>query len=98
MFCQLLFRRKKMIIGYVRKNRRRIGVFVANSTTSIGWSKCNKKDAFDREKGIDLAKARSSFDQHVVIKMMPRDIAKALPDFQRRIKRYFENPRKKKVG
>ena len=41
-----------------------IGIMVAlfdekTNTVKIGWSKCNKKDKFDKERGLKIARLRA---------------------------------------
>ena len=53
------------MIQYFRgDDRHPIGVMVAihneaNNTVRIGWSKCNKKDQFDKVKGLKIARLRT---------------------------------------
>ena len=52
-----------MLISYVRNpdNNERIGVIVAISVDNIGWSQCNKKDKFDKERGKEIALGRAMY-------------------------------------
>lgn len=49
-----------------------IGVMVAiyndeEKTVSIGWSKCNKKDQFEKEKGLKIARSRTAAGSELAI-------------------------------
>ena len=49
-----------------------IGVLVAlykeeTQEVRIGWSKCNKKDQFEKNKGLKIARARAANDSRVAI-------------------------------
>jgi hypothetical protein len=48
------------IVQYIRNGRnQRIGVVVAIDAERVGWSVCNKKDHFDKEKAVRLAVGRA---------------------------------------
>lgn len=60
-----------------------IGVLVAlyNEDTQevrIGWSKCNKKDQFDKSKGLKIARARAEHGSEVHIPSS-REFTKVMP-------------------
>lgn len=49
-----------MLVQYVRNARNHpIGVVVSTGPNTIGWSLLNKKDHWDREKGIFIARNRA---------------------------------------
>jgi hypothetical protein len=51
----------KELIKYVRnKKGMRVGVVLAVGATAIGWSKCSKRDKWDREKGLLIARRRAT--------------------------------------
>lgn len=54
---------KEMIQYFRGDNRHPIGVMVAihseEDVVRIGWSKCNKKDQFDKTKGLKIARMRT---------------------------------------
>lgn len=49
-----------MLIEYVRQNGRAIGVVVATERNAIGWSKCCKRDVFNKERGLLIATGRAN--------------------------------------
>jgi hypothetical protein len=79
------------IIQYVRnKKGQRIGAIVATKSESgfnVGYSLCNKKDRFNKEMGLRIAFGRAEFEQ--ISPEIPREIAKMLPEFIERCKKYY---------
>ena len=87
------------LIEYVRnKKRTPIGVVVAKLVPQkdflpcigIGWSMANKKagDKFDREVGLDLARARCEYPSK---KQIPYSVAKVMNRMNERSKKYFKD-------
>ncbi len=49
-----------MLIRYVRNKRReKIGVLVALGRNNVGWSRCNKTDRFNKDRGLHIAIMRA---------------------------------------
>lgn len=48
-----------MIVQYVRKKERPVGVVVATSKHEIGWSLCNERDKWDRKRALEVAEIRA---------------------------------------
>jgi len=60
-----------MLIKYVRNGEgNRVGVVVATGASKVGWSLCNKKDKWDRKKGLMIASNRAERGFHSVIPTM----------------------------
>ena len=50
-----------MLIEYLRdKNGNPIGVAVAVSKEDIGWSLCNKRDKFNKQRALEIAVGRAT--------------------------------------
>ena len=48
-----------MLVQYVRNyQNQKIGVVVATSRDTIGWSQCSYKDEFNKKRGLDIALGR----------------------------------------
>jgi len=48
------------IVQYIRDGRnRRIGAVVAIDAERVGWSVCNKKDVFDKNRAVQIATGRA---------------------------------------
>jgi hypothetical protein len=95
----------QMIVMYVRNGlQQKIGVIVAiandhmdDVTYSIGWSKCNKRDKFDRNLGIEIATMRAlmAANKNEVIfthkdKPVPRALRKTINIVSLRSDKYFK--------
>lgn len=94
------------IVEYVRdKKRRPYGVLYAypeGSEVRIGFSKCNtKKDKFNKELGIEIAKERAKKrnitdskyfkSNNCPTENIPKDVLKSLPIFIKRCKKYYKD-------
>jgi hypothetical protein len=91
---------------YARNGKRqKIGVVVAilndymegDYTYSIGWSKCNRKDEFDRDLGVNIATMRAliAASKDTVLfthkdKPIPRAVRKTIDIVNQRASRYFK--------
>lgn len=85
-------KRKHSIIQYIRNNKGKpLGILVATKDDkgfSIGYSLCNKRDRFDKERGLDIAFGRA--DTWTLIPHdMPRVISENVPGFLERCKKYY---------
>jgi hypothetical protein len=57
---------KDTLIKYLRdNNNHRIGVVVALGSGVVGWSKCCRKDKFDKELGTHIAMGRAMVGSNV---------------------------------
>jgi hypothetical protein len=77
------------------KNDQRIGVLAASghplvNRVHIGWSLCaaNKGDKFDKERGLQIAIARSERASTVEI---PQSIQASFTHFAKRARKYFKD-------
>ena len=81
------------LTAYIRNSRRqKIGVLFATKRpeapcADIGWSLCSKRDKFNRERGLQIARARAVVGSVVSV---PRSIRAALETFQLRVDKYFK--------
>lgn len=84
--------RKHAIIQYVRDRKGRpLGAIVAVKRKGgfmVGHSLCNRLDRFDRETALKIAFGRAE-SWEVVPGDLPKDIAKRLPAFIERCKKYY---------
>ena len=81
------------IILYVRNRKRQpVGVVVARKNESgrvmFGWSRCNRKDRFDKYLGLELARGRTLGWLSSV--EVPRDVNKCLHSISQRAEKYFK--------
>jgi hypothetical protein len=79
------------IIQYVRKKGKKVGVLVATknpetNTITVGWSKCCKRDTFNREFGLKIAFGRAKNGSDV---NLPRDMQEPMERFKQRLSRYY---------
>lgn len=77
-----------ILIKYKRNEHgRRIGVVVALDRERIGFSLCNKKDKWDREKALEIAldRAENGFDK------IPHSIYLDYYEMYNRSGRYFKH-------
>lgn len=85
---------KHTVIQYVR-NRKGIpvGVIVAMKSDGgfgIGYSLCNRKDRFKKETALKIAFGRAeSNGASLMLHELPRGIARVLPEFMERCKKYY---------
>lgn len=86
------------LIQYIKDSKqKRIGVMYAykdDKNIKIGWSKCNKLDRFNRERGLEIAIGRAVEGSEVA---QPRAVRKQLQEFTDRAHRYFNNPKGRRV-
>jgi len=76
-----------MLVKYTRdKNGHRNGVVVAVDHGVVGWSKCNKKDKFNKELGLRIAEGRAMVGSTVG---PPREIAADLEHMRKRSQKYY---------
>ena len=80
--------KKKMLVAYVRKNRTPYGVVVAIGRNLVGWSKCNKKDKWDKVKGLELAVGRATITQ-LDLSTIPPDMVEPAIKMITRSRRYY---------
>ena len=80
-----------MLIEYVRKHGRKVGVIVAVSKEEIGWAKCRNLDRFDKFAGREIAHIRAI--KHDLMTNAERCAESMKPAFikmVRRANRYFK--------
>lgn len=77
------------LMKYIKDNKgRRIGVLVSNQYNSVGWSLCNiRKEKFDKEKGIEIARGREAKGTLTAI---PMSIVEQVAEQLERSRRYFK--------
>ena len=79
-----------MIYEYVRdRNGHPLGVVVALGKKDVGWSLCNKKDKFDKEFGLMIAKGRA-IKTKTKHKFIPKTVLPYIHKMEDRAKRYFK--------
>ena len=84
----------KEMIKYIRKsktNRNKKGVLIAflyMDEMRIGWSLCNKRDKFNKELGLHIARNRAKRTVHINI---PPSIKKEMNLFVKRATSYFKD-------
>ena len=78
-----------MLVKYVRDDKNhRIGVVVAMNKTQIGWSRCNKKDKFDKLRGLGIAINRAQ--HHKPTKSSHSGMVLPVAEMQDRAQRYYK--------
>lgn len=78
----------KTLITYI-KNRsgHHIGVVVAVGRNQVGWSLCNHKDKFSKERALAMALGRACEGSKTPV---PPSAAKAVAQMTHRSERYFK--------
>lgn len=76
-----------MLIEYVRQNGRAVGVVVAVEKGATGWSKCCKRDVFNKERGLQIARGRALAGSNT---KPPTIIIPYLNKMQDRAMRYYK--------
>lgn len=83
----------KKVVKTVKRSAPPVGVFVAskddNGRIKIGWSKCNKKDIFDRQTGLTIAVNRMAVNRH---DNLPHTMIDQFEAFIRRCEEYYKVP------
>lgn len=76
---------------------KRIGVVVATGDGILGWSLCNSKDEFDKEKGLNIALSRAHYAGSLSIRgreelyqKVPFSMEKLFNKMLERSSRYFK--------
>jgi hypothetical protein len=59
-------------------------------TVNIGWSFCNKKDHFEKDKGLMIAMNRAVNGTGNYVEI-PRDVVEVLPEFYNQVARRFND-------
>ena len=85
-------------MAYVQKiTGKRIGVVVATGDGVLGWSLCNSKDEFDKEKGLSIALSRAHYAGSLSIRgreelyqKVPFSMEKLFNKMLERSSRYFK--------
>lgn len=78
-----------MIVQYIRdKKRNPRGVVVAVDKDQIGWSYCNKKDRFNKERGKQIATDRAFYGYGPNVNI-PYDVIPVIDRVKERAKHYF---------
>lgn len=84
--------RKNAIIHYVRnKKGEPLGIIVAvkgDHGFRVGYSLCNRKDRFVKDKGLKIAFGRADVWSSIP-EGVPREILAAMPSFLERCKKYY---------
>lgn len=76
------------LLKYVKgKFGKRIGVVVAVDSNKVGWSKLNRRDRWDKVKGINIALGRAFNGSKVRV---PDSIKKDVSLIEERAKKYFK--------
>lgn len=84
----------KILMEYVRdKNNRPIGVIVATSKNTFGWSLCSKKDrrfgtVINKKIGLDIAVGRAF--AKIPFNQMPKSLWDPLEKMVMRAEKYFK--------
>ena len=89
---------KFTIIRYLR-NKKRVpfGVLVAVKNPdgyNIGYSLCSKYDRFEKKMALKIALGRANYNSTTLnesISVLPYAVAKAVPEFIDRCKKYYKN-------
>lgn len=85
-----------MILQYIRnRNNQPIGIMVADiidGTMRIGISRCNKKDRFNKNRGMAIATGRLNCEDHhnFIDEDTPSEISVQIDNFNNRARRYFK--------
>ena len=82
---------------YLRdKNKRPYGVLIARKESDaivIGWSQCNKRDEWSRERGIEIARARAIKHYCDEVdrfnELASQQVKEAIPRFVSKIVKYY---------
>lgn len=82
------------ILTYIKDRKdQRVGCFLAlkddEGLVGIGWSLCNHKDRFDRDRALDIAEGRA----YAAIRRpspIPHSMRPHLDDFVSRARKYFK--------
>jgi len=80
---------EKMLVKYVRKGaqRKRVGVVVAIGNGKVGWSLCNKLDAFDKDQALSMAKTRA---ENGKVNPVPQSVAVIYAEMVERADRFYK--------
>lgn len=88
----------KKVVKSIKRRSAPIGVFVADKvpnmdgktyTIKIGWSRCNRKDTFNRQTGLMIACNRLAVNRH---KNVPHTMTKQFEKFIQRCEEYYGQP------
>ena len=87
----------KIFYEYYRKNGKLKGVMVAMDKGVYGWSMCDSKDLFDKDKGYNIAYNRavkadsmSPSERDVFYKKIPTSMRSLFSKTIERAKRYYK--------
>lgn len=83
---------EKILIEYYRnENGIRQGVVVSTGKNIVGWSLCNKKDKFEKERGIQIALARANkISEGGTVKKTPFTLQPLVDKMLKRSSKYFK--------
>ena len=77
---------------------KKFGVVVALDKDILGWSLCNKKDKFDKEKGVAIALGRAALASEMSLSersnyydQVPQSLVKVFEEMRERSKKYFQS-------
>jgi len=80
-----------MLVEYIKNSKgKRIGVVVATSPGTIGWSLCKKCDRFNPNLGLRIAEGRANFGTNLP-NNVPYTVYPYMLKMLDRAKRYFKD-------
>ena len=84
--------------GYAQfEGGKKFGVVVAIDRDVLGWSLCNKRDSFDKDKGLAIALGRAALvsemttaERSEYYEQIPQSLVKVFEEMKERSRKYFQ--------